>query len=164
MATLDQIAKHLFIVKRRLYELISDGVITRQGRGGYDLDFVREEYIRNLRAQAERAGRPPAPPAPVVIDEDRNRHIAARADLAELDLAAKRRDFVPADEVSAAIKMVITNMKIRLEAIPTRTAILVNPEKPAKAEKIISGQIRAALEDLAQVQVFPAPGAGDNPA
>lgn len=132
MATLDQIAKHLFIVKRRLYELISDGVITRQGRGGYDLDFVREEYIRNLRAQAERAGRP------LAVDDDRNRHQAARADLAELDLAAKRRDYIPADDVSAAIKLVVTNMKIRLEAIPTRTAILVNPEKPAIANKISS--------------------------
>ena len=159
MASVLETAGHLFMTDRRLYELIELGVIDRQGRGAYDLDQVREQYIKNLRAQAERAGRPTGGG---ISDPDRDRHMAARADLAELDLAAKRREFIPANDVAAAVNLVISNMKVRLEAIPTHAAPLVMPEKPAKAEKILSAHIRTALEDLSQVQVFPAPATGES--
>ena len=55
MATIAQAANHLFLEERRFRELVDAGAISRAARGSYDLNQVREQYIRNLREVA--AGR-----------------------------------------------------------------------------------------------------------
>ena len=55
MPTIAQAAAHLCLDERRFRELVDAGTISRAARGSYDLNQVREQYIRNLREVA--AGR-----------------------------------------------------------------------------------------------------------
>ncbi|KIU33263.1 hypothetical protein SR39_13505 [Methylobacterium radiotolerans] len=52
MATVGQAAAHVFLAERNFYELLDRGVVERQPPGEYDLDIVREEVFRQLRAAA----------------------------------------------------------------------------------------------------------------
>ena len=50
-------------------------------------------------------------------------------------------------------------MKVRLLAIPSKAAPLVNPDKPAHAEKVIRQEITQALAEIASCKVQLAPPA-----
>ena len=50
MATLAELAKHLDMQVSNLQKLISQGVISKQDKGQYNLDQARSEYIHHFRA------------------------------------------------------------------------------------------------------------------
>ena len=138
-------AKLIDISERRFHELIDKHVIARASRCAYEPATFVPEYCRHLRKRA--SGRPS-------LDGDaRKRLDAARADLAELDLAERKGELIPAQEVADEIMVMVSNMKARLVAIPSKTAPLISPEAPARTEKIIREQIYEALEELSRVKV-----------
>ena len=138
-------AKLIDISERRFRELIGVDVITRASRGAYEPATFVPEYCRHLRKRA--SGRPS-------LDGDaRKRLDAARADLAELELAEKKHELIPAQEVADGFSVMVSNMKARLVAIPSKTAPLISPEAPARTEKIIREQIYEALDELSRVKV-----------
>ncbi|MEH2475686.1 phage terminase Nu1 subunit (DNA packaging protein) [Nitrobacteraceae bacterium AZCC 2161] len=52
MATTAESAAHIFLTAARFHDLVAQGVITKAERGAYDLNKVREQYIRNIRKSA----------------------------------------------------------------------------------------------------------------
>src|SRR5882672_69528 len=52
MATTADAAAHIFLTAARFHDLVAQGVITKAERGAYDLNKVREQYIRNIRKSA----------------------------------------------------------------------------------------------------------------
>ena len=138
-------AKLIDISERRFRELIDNDVITRSARSAYTAAIFVPEYCRHLRKRA--TGRPS-------LDGDsRKRLDAARADLAELELAEKTRELIPVQEMADGINVMVSNMKARLVAIPSKTAPLISPDAPARTEKIIREQIYEALDELSRVKV-----------
>jgi hypothetical protein len=57
MATIAEAAAHIFLAAARFHDLVAQGVISKSGRGAYDLNRVREEYIRNIRKSASGHGK-----------------------------------------------------------------------------------------------------------
>lgn len=132
MPTQAELAGHLDLSTTKVKEYIGSGVIPR----GATLDVARVAYIRHLR---ERKGG---------VTDERDRLDAARADLAELDLAVRRGELVRRQDVIDLWAARIAACKTRLRAIPKRLAVLVPGFTRAMAVAALK-LIDEALHELA---------------
>lgn len=153
MATQAECAAHLFMSERRFRELIDEGVFERAEKGAYDLDVVRRAYIENLREIA--AGRGGSEAQANMADEGARR-MRALADIAELKSEQMRGELIPADEVASAIHEAVTVMKTSLLAMPAKAAARVGAKDTARAEQVITDEVKEALSALARVRVASA--------
>jgi hypothetical protein len=89
MATQEQIAEHLDLSKRRVQDLMAEGVLGK----GADLDQCRINYIRYLRSNAsgQHTGATPT------LADGRARLVKLQADKVEIELAELRGEVVRAD-------------------------------------------------------------------
>jgi phage terminase Nu1 subunit (DNA packaging protein) len=157
MATQAECAEWLDISERRVRELIDEGVIARaNGKGGYDLKTVVQQYVRNLREVAAGRGGQEAQQEKGGHDA---RRAAALADKAEMEVAEMRGQLVPADEIRDALHSAVMIMKTRILAVPTKAAARLGVKDMAAAEKVIRDEVVEALEGLAKVEVAGAPRA-----
>lgn len=76
------------------------------------------------------------------------RREAAKAELAELDVAERRGELVPADEARAVLVDKFTIVKTKILGIPSRFAQRM-PELASVAIPVIDELLREALEELA---------------
>jgi hypothetical protein len=126
-----------------------------------DVATADAEWHANTRLTVANMG-PAVPPAvpPVMGDlepvargvpdlqESRARLEAARADLAELELAERRGKLVPADEIAAKYESVVMEAKTKLLGIPTRAKQTL-PHLTAEDVLKLDALVREALEGLA---------------
>ena len=89
------------------------------------------------------AGAPPPD-----LQESRARREAAEAALAELELAERRAQLLPAEDVETRLLTVFGNCKTKLLGVPAR-ARQRDPSLTAEQFSILEELIREALEDLA---------------
>jgi phage terminase Nu1 subunit (DNA packaging protein) len=96
MATQEQIAEHLDLSKRRVQDLMVEGVL----RKGADLDQCRVNYIRYLRSNAsgQHTGATP------ILADGRARLVKLQGDKVELELAELRGEVVRADDVARVMQ------------------------------------------------------------
>ena len=144
--------------ERNLIELISRGVIERKpGRGKYDLDEVRVAYIRHIREKAagrDRGAEAEAAEEQKQYEAERARHMTARADRAEIELASMRGELVPADEIADAISQALSTFKQKIFAVPSKLAPrLASNRKADDCERLMRDEIKAAFEELSKVEV-----------
>lgn len=97
---------------------------------------------------------------------ERARLDKARADLAELDLAVKRGQLIPAELVAAAWGSAVTMMRTRLLSCPSSAAPRITGKMTtAEIELVIRHEIDEALEAIANaavVQSADEPSAGSD--
>jgi phage terminase Nu1 subunit (DNA packaging protein) len=115
------------------------------------------EWHANTRATIAAMAQPVPPPddpveapahKPPDLQDSRARLEAARASLAELDLAERRRELVPASEIAAKYEDVVTSAKTKLLGLASR----VKQRMPHVVEadiRSIDDLVREALESLA---------------
>ena len=147
------IARLLDLTERRVQQLAREGVIPRADRGQYDLVGAVRGYVRFLREQAARAetGAPD-------LGAERARLVKAKADLAEMEARARRRDLLPAAEVEDAWTAILATLRARLLTLPDRLAPLVNEETTlAGSRALIRRAITETLAELAQAPLASAP-------
>lgn len=89
----------------------------------------------------------PAEPPPSLM-ESRARREAAEAELAEIELAEKRRELVPAKDVESRLVNVFAQCKTKLLGVPSR-ARQRDPALTGEQVSLIEALIREALEELA---------------
>lgn len=89
-----------------------------------------------------------AHPAANPLQEHRARREAAEAALAEIELAEKRRELVPAADVEAHLVSVFANCRTKLLGLPAR-ARAQDPSLSSQQIAIIERILHEALEDLA---------------
>lgn len=157
-----KMAQLLCITPRRIQQLAAEGVIPRgDNRGDYPLVGSVQGYVRFLQDLAEKKGAGSS-----TLDAERTRLTAARADMAELERAEKRRLVLPAPETAAAWGDMHSLVRTRLLSIPDRVAPEVHKlGSVASARNAIRAAIREALEDLARTNVELEPdGEGDGDA
>jgi phage terminase Nu1 subunit (DNA packaging protein) len=151
--------------ERRFSQLVDNGTISRAERGAYDLDRVREQYVRHLREVA--ASRKPT--GPLDPSQEKGRKDKELADQTALRNAAMRRELLPRDEVRAAVVDAFSRVRSKLLALPSKLAPLVaRSASIADARQKISDGIKEALSELAATRVAdegfvdgPSGGSGD---
>jgi len=85
----------------------------------------------------------------VTYDEARTRKIAADAELAEMELAKAKREYISVYDVQSAWQDVLANMKAKLLSMPSTVAPLVQSETNLGVVKdIIENSVRECLEEL----------------
>ncbi|MGY3278140.1 hypothetical protein [Bradyrhizobium sp. S3.7.6] len=150
VATIAEAAGHLFLTSARFQELVSSGVISKADRGAYDLDRVREQYIKNIRKKASgRSG-------------DAEGLTEARAELTREQTAAvalknavSRGEYVPLAQCLRAVETIFATFRERCLAIPGKTASGCEMRSRDEVEEIIRAEIYEALDELTQPILDP---------
>lgn len=145
MASIADIARHIGVSVKYVNDLIADGTIEKRGRGEYDLDECRQQYIDRLRKVA--AGR--AANGSLDLGEERARLAKEQADAKEMENAVERGELVYIEDVAKQIEAQLTRVRTRLLAVPTKVA----PEAHASAtvkevQALIEDNIIEALNEL----------------
>lgn len=150
MATIAEAAAHVFCDERTFKRYLDEGFVTRQPRGAYDLDVVREECIQHFREGM--AGR---------LQRDGNdrgeagaRKDNAIADRYELEVAQKRGELIPRAEVVAGMSAAFARVRAKLLALPSRLApVAITLETAAEVQEKLTDGIHEALDQLAGTSI-----------
>jgi phage terminase Nu1 subunit (DNA packaging protein) len=120
MATQEQIAEHLDLSKRRVQDLMVEGVLGK----GADLDQCRVNYIRYLRSNAsgQHTGATP------ILADGRARLVKLQGDKVELELAELRGEVVRAEDVAKVMQAHIMGARARLLSLPTKLVALFSAD------------------------------------
>ena len=125
--------------------------LTREGKIR-SFELADAEWKANTAADCVPVTGPTAPKVNSAVPESfstaRSRHEAAKAELAELELAKRRRELLPAADVATRIGGVFTQCKTKILGIPARLRQL-DPSLTEVQIRLIDDELRSALEDLA---------------
>lgn len=150
-----QAARHLFLSERRFRELLDEEIIERAGRGAYDLDRVRRQYIEHLRSSAAGRG---GVSNEAALAAERIRLARGQADAQEMKNAAARRELLPRDEVHTAVGGAFARVRAKLLALPTKLApVVLGMKTAAEVKQRLETGIHEALRELATTEVVAAP-------
>ncbi len=150
MTTAKVAAEHISVNARNFTELLNKGAIERQGRGQYNLDDVRKQYILHLRARASNFG--------TLKDESyeqmRLRKMAADTEKAERQAALLSGDQVRSDDVRSDWVRVCTAIRTNMLSIPAKVAPqLLDIDTVVGLEAVLREQIDQVLLSLSQANV-----------
>lgn len=140
--TVAELADFLGLSTRTVKDLAARGVLPRTGRGRYDLKASVRNYARSLRDSAALRGGDDATTAA------RRREVEARAEKVELQNAKTRRELVPAVEVERRWTAILTDVRARMLAIPSRVRARLG-HLTAADEAVVAAEVRDALEGAA---------------
>lgn len=143
MATIAEASAHIFLTAPRFHELVAQGVITKADRGAYDLDKVREEYIRNIRKKATGHGNDGAG-----LSEARAELTREQTQAVAMKNAITRGDFVPLAIVKRNLETVLTTVRERLLSIPGKNALACEMRSRGEIEEIMRSELHEALDEL----------------
>jgi phage terminase Nu1 subunit (DNA packaging protein) len=135
---LNDLAELLALSPRWVQQLAKRGIVPRAERGVYELVPVVQAYVRWLRDRPERGS-------------DRERHLKAKADLLELELARRRGEMVPLPMVQERLERVLGSMAATLNAAPSRYGPILSPGNPKRGQEILEqvvGEMRGQLRRL----------------
>jgi len=139
-----ELAEHIDVSTRHVRGLRDDGIIPDPRTA--DLDAIRLAYIRHLRAVA---GQHAAADGLDLVAE-RARLARAQAERTELQLAERRGELVPADELETALVSLASTVMAKLRGVPTRVAPAAHSAVSiAECEQVIRDGIHAACEAIA---------------
>ena len=146
---IDTICKLLDLTPQRVNQLVREGIIPKHERGRYEVIHVVRAYIKFLRERAVRGD---------VHGDDysthRTRLTKARADITEMERAQMENRLIPAPDVELAWNSIISNVRNRLIAIPTKVAPVVFASKTLnEIRDIIKDEIYSALDELANAEI-----------
>tara|TARA_Y100001938_G_scaffold2508_1_gene3130 strand:- start:688 stop:1227 length:540 start_codon:yes stop_codon:yes gene_type:complete len=147
MATIKEVADHLDLTPRRIYDLFDDNVLIKSGKsGGQDLDDCRVRYLRYLRSSVQGKNTNSGD-----LNEERTRLTKAQADRAELELQEKEADLISTDTIKTIWTDYVANVRSKLLALPSKLGHLTQAaETYAEAEAIIKQEVYECLEELSE--------------
>jgi phage terminase Nu1 subunit (DNA packaging protein) len=148
IAGITAIAERLKLTPRRIQQLVGEG-LPRITRGKYDVDQVLDWYIAKLERQLARQTDEEGEIAKKFNEE--MRLLSSRADLQELDLAIKRREFVAIADVEKQMTDLVITTKARILTVPARLAPeLLGEDSRVMVQAKIEKSIKEALSHLAE--------------
>ena len=148
MLTQADIAAHLDLTQQTVSDLIRRGVLPRPHRGkACTLDVYRVGYIRHLREMA--AGRASEDDSLDLVAE-RARLAKEQADAQAYKNALTRGDLLTWTQAEMTWEKVLTALRTRLLAIPSKAAVLlVAMTTAAETQGALTALIYEALQELA---------------
>ena len=137
------ICKLLDLTDRRVQQLSREGIIPKTERGRYELVPAVRGYIKYLRDRCVDNG-------VVSIDVARQRKITAEAELAEIELAKARADVVCIQDVAKQWDFILSAVRTRLLAVPTKVAPMAAVETDqSRVKELIEDGVFTALGEIA---------------
>lgn len=129
-----------FTSLRRVQQLVTDGVIVKSGK-----DFILGDAVRSYCDYLKGAGSQGS----ADLEAQRTRLVKAQADKQEIAVQLLLGDLLPAPAVLRAWSDLITVMKTRMLALPTKLSQrLVSVNDSAEIKSTLEIEVKAALEDL----------------
>jgi phage terminase Nu1 subunit (DNA packaging protein) len=146
MATQNDVAAYLGISEKHFGDLLRQGVFEKQGRGFYNFDECRAQYLKHLREIAHRK----AQSGELNLTEERARLAREQADAKEMENAIARGELVHIEDVAKQFERGLERARTKLLAIPSKVAPEVHACATAKeVQAIIERNIVEALSELA---------------
>ncbi|SFM09926.1 hypothetical protein [Methylobacterium pseudosasicola] len=145
MATIAELAEHIALSERRIYELQAKGVISKAKPGAIDLAEARLSYIRHLRENA--SGRVPTGDLdPSQELARKNRALAIQTEMRN-DLAIGK--IVLADVAIASQVLLCRKLKNKFQGLPSRAAPRgVHMKTTAELQGLLAQEVDLILTEL----------------
>lgn len=159
--TLAELSTWLGVSVKAISELQATDRLPRWARGEIPLKDAVVAYCKLLREAA--AGRSGTGGEAGLADE-RARLAGHQADRAEMENMARRRELLPAAEVTEAVTQAFARVRARLLAIPSKAAPQVQAlQTPAEVQERLTELVHEALEELADTRVVGLLAGEDQP-
>lgn len=140
------IAKLLLLTERRVQQLTKDGVIPRSERGRYELVPAVQGYVKYLQERSHGSSG-----APADYHLEKARLVKLQADRAETELAELRGELVSASDVADAWAQMLSTIKMRILAIPSKSAKQLAIETdPAVVQELQHDMLCDVLMELSE--------------
>jgi phage terminase Nu1 subunit (DNA packaging protein) len=140
-----ELAKLLGVHERTIRDLAKDGYVVKIGRSAYDRDASITRYCTHLREIAAGRG---GESGVMTLTAERARLAREQADSAAIKNAAARGELVPATQVAATWRTIMTGVRARILAVPSRVRLALPHMTRAEVE-IIEREVRDALTESA---------------
>jgi phage terminase Nu1 subunit (DNA packaging protein) len=134
-----QLAKAVGIPYKKLRNLIENGAPCRKYSRGYRVESFKK-WLSSQGRDPKRKGKVHAK-----FEDARARERAAKAELAEMELAKRRGEYMPMDVVKERDLYRISIVRQGLLSLPKAIAGVVTKMTPAEAEKEIERRVRELL-------------------
>lgn len=155
MATIAEASAHIFLTPARFQEFVSQGVIEKAERGAYDLDRVREQYIRHMRKRASnRSGDADG------LTEARAELTREQTQAVALKNAVSRGQFAPIADMKREVGALLATFRERILSIPGKIAASCEMRARGEVEEIVRDELHEALDELARPITFSVDGGG----
>ncbi|MFP4561634.1 MAG: terminase small subunit [Thiohalorhabdus sp.] len=118
----------------------------QQGRKGRQWEFDTEAVAEWRQSKALQAAQGDLEDTD--YEEAKRREMVARANMQELDLAQRRGELVPVEDVARTVGDEYARAKARLRAVPSSVAAVVPAEVRTVVQERVSEGIDQALEEL----------------
>lgn len=147
-----ELAKHFDISIDRVQQYVSLGLpVHTKGKQGkaalYDLEACEQWVQENFRQ--EESG---------TLADAKLRKLTAEAALAEIELERERGRLVEIDEVARQVTAMLTNVRAKLLALPTKTSGLVlGLQTQREIKEVLDDAVREALDELASAEEITTP-------
>ena len=138
------IAKLLLLSERRVYQLVTDGVIPKHDRGRFEIGPSVQGYIRFL--QERQIG---GNSAPTDYQAEKARLTKLQADYKEIELAQLKGTLMPMELVVETWQGHIGNARAKLLAFPPKAAAQsIGMDNYIESERFFKSLINEALDEL----------------
>jgi phage terminase Nu1 subunit (DNA packaging protein) len=138
-----QVAALFNLSDRRVQQLAKDGIIPKAERGRYNLAGCVRGYIAFLQKSVDAAKAKAAQPVIVDLQRERARKTAAEAELAELEVAKARGEWVAVSDFRQALQNVLEKEMARLRSLPIQLSWL-----GVDAEKAIDEEVERIVAEM----------------
>ncbi len=153
--TADTLAKVLMLTPRRIQQLTSESVLTKEGRGKYPLVQNVQAYIKYWQDRAVGSDAE----NPNDLQAERTRLTHHQANIAELEEEELKGSLVKVEEVTDLWHSVISNAKTRLLSLPNKiTHQIMAADDHKAALHLFQSEIYEALAELANGYIRSASG------
>ena len=157
MATIAECSQHCFVSMTRLRDLVGAGIIPHRPSGQYNLDEVREAYIRNLqKVAANRGGESSS------LSQQRERLTAAKVEGVELRNAVAKGDFVSLSLYISKLEQLFGVMREVAMSVPGKISDALSAhcsEDRAAIFDVVSAEINEMLQAMSDATNVTARGA-----
>jgi hypothetical protein len=149
IATARHLAVLFNVTERHILRLTANGVLARRiedgevVKGRYDLVSAVRSYCGYLRKQAGLEA----------LDQStylrlRNQKLAAEGELVRLRLQVHKKELLRSEDIEFVMTLMLTALKSRLLAIPSRTARLLIGKRSGEVYSLLASEIDLALREL----------------
>ena len=133
-----ELARLLGITDRRVRQLADEEILTREAEGDYLLPEVIAEYYAYKYKTDES----------VDLMKEKALHEKAKRELAEIQLAQKRREMHDAADVEAVLTEILVNFRNQIRGIPSKMAPLLFGKSKPEIEELLSMEVEGRLEEI----------------
>jgi phage terminase Nu1 subunit (DNA packaging protein) len=140
VANQTEVAEHLGITRRTVYNLTRRGILPDGERGRLDIDACRVAYLRHLRDMGEA-------PGTLALTAERARLAKEQADGWAARNARRREELLDAGDAERTWAEALHGIRAVLLAVPARVRARLPRLTPAEAA-IIDREVRDALAEI----------------